>query len=91
MSGPTSCRPHSRVSEGRVQGGGAGLGSDPESRSPVDFGFDEAVWSPRTADEVLLTMKSYFLARGGVVISIWFDQADAGNFRSRVIYERPGG
>ena len=29
------------------------LGSDPETRSPVDFGFDEAVWSPRTADEVL--------------------------------------
>ena len=22
------------------------LGSDPEQRSPVDFGFDEAVWSP---------------------------------------------
>jgi arylsulfatase len=36
------------------------LGSDPEQRSPVDFGFDEAVWSPRTADEVLWTMQSYF-------------------------------
>jgi arylsulfatase A-like enzyme len=36
------------------------LGSDPEQRSPVDFGFDEAVWSPRTADEVLHTMQSYF-------------------------------
>jgi arylsulfatase A-like enzyme len=36
------------------------LGSDPESRSPIDFGFDEAVWSPRTADEVLWTMQSYF-------------------------------
>jgi arylsulfatase len=36
------------------------LGSDPDSRSPVDFGFDEAVWSPRTADEVLWTMQSYF-------------------------------
>ena len=36
------------------------LGSDPEGRSPVDFGFDEAVWSPRTADEVLWTMQSYF-------------------------------
>jgi arylsulfatase len=36
------------------------LGSDPEARSPVDFGFDEAVWSPRTADEVLWTMQSYF-------------------------------
>ena len=32
----------------------------PEQRSPVDFGFDEAVWSPRTADEVLWTMQSYF-------------------------------
>jgi arylsulfatase len=36
------------------------LGSDPENRSPVEFGFDEAVWSPRTADEVLWTMESYF-------------------------------
>ena len=36
------------------------LGSDPEQRSPVDFAFDEAVWSPRTADEVLWTMQSYF-------------------------------
>ena len=36
------------------------LGSDPESRSPIDFGFDEAVWCPRTADEVLWTMQSYF-------------------------------
>jgi arylsulfatase A-like enzyme len=34
------------------------LGSDPERRSPADFGFDEAVWSPRTADEVLWTMQS---------------------------------
>ena len=36
------------------------LGSDPESRSPVDFGFDEAVWCPRTADEVFWTMQTYF-------------------------------
>ena len=36
------------------------LGSDPDARSPIDFGFDEAVWSPRTADEVLWTMQSYF-------------------------------
>jgi arylsulfatase A-like enzyme len=36
------------------------LGSNPEERSPVDFGFDEAVWCPRTADEVLHTMQSYF-------------------------------
>jgi arylsulfatase A-like enzyme len=36
------------------------LGSDPEQRSPVDFGFDEAVWSPRTADEVLWSTQSYF-------------------------------
>lgn len=36
------------------------LGSDPENRSPIEFGFDEAVWSPRTADEVLWTMQSYF-------------------------------
>ena len=36
------------------------LGSDPIERSPVEFGFDEAVWSPRSADEVLWTMQSYF-------------------------------
>jgi arylsulfatase A-like enzyme len=36
------------------------LGSDPEQRSPVEFGFDEAVWCPRTADEVLWTLQSYF-------------------------------
>ena len=36
------------------------LGSDPDTRSPVDFGFDEAVCSPRTADEVFWTMQSYF-------------------------------
>ena len=27
-------------------------------------------------------------ARGGVLISIWFDQADEGNLRRRVSYER---
>ena len=37
------------------------VGSDPEQRSPVDFGFDEAEWSPRTADEVMWAMQSYFL------------------------------
>src|SRR5215475_3365495 len=36
------------------------LGSNPDTRSPIDFGFDEAVWCPRTADEVLWTMQSYF-------------------------------
>ena len=36
------------------------LGSNPDERSPVDFGFDEAVWNPRTADEVLWTQQSYF-------------------------------
>lgn len=36
------------------------LGSDPHTRSPIDFGFDEAVWNPRTADEVLWTTQSYF-------------------------------
>jgi arylsulfatase len=35
-------------------------GSDPEQRSPIDFGFDEAVWCPRTADEVFWTTQSYF-------------------------------
>ncbi|HEY7060766.1 MAG TPA: sulfatase-like hydrolase/transferase [Chloroflexota bacterium] len=41
------------------------LGSDPEHRSPVEFGFDEAVWCPRTADEVLWTMQSDFPKRCG--------------------------
>src|SRR4051794_24372863 len=36
------------------------LGSDAATRGPVEFGFDEAVWCPRTADEVLWTMQSYF-------------------------------
>jgi arylsulfatase A-like enzyme len=36
------------------------LGSDPDTRGPVDFGFDEAVWCPRSTDEVLWTMQSYF-------------------------------
>jgi arylsulfatase len=36
------------------------LGSDPEQRSPVDFGFDEAVWCPHSTDEVLWTTQSYF-------------------------------
>ena len=36
------------------------LGSDVDSRSPVDFGFDEAVWSPRTADETFWPEQSYF-------------------------------
>jgi arylsulfatase A-like enzyme len=36
------------------------LGSDPNQRGPVDFGFDEAVWSPRTADETLWPEQSYF-------------------------------
>jgi acetyl esterase/lipase len=35
--------------------------SDPEQRSPVEFGFDEAVWCPRSADEVLWSTQSYFL------------------------------
>ena len=36
------------------------LGSDPAQRSPVDFGFDEAVWFPRSSDESAWTMQSYF-------------------------------
>ena len=27
----------------------------------MDFGFDEAEWSPRTADELIWAMQSYFL------------------------------
>ena len=51
------------------------LGSDPEQRSPVDFGFDEAVWSPRTADEVLWTMQSYF-PQGNVTATPYLGDAD---------------
>jgi arylsulfatase len=36
------------------------LGSDPNQRGPVDFGFDEAVWCPRTADETLWPEQTYF-------------------------------
>jgi len=36
------------------------LGSDPDQRSPVDFGFDEAMWIPRSTDEVLWGMQSYY-------------------------------
>ena len=36
------------------------LGSDVDNRSPVDFGFDEAVWSPRTAGETSWPEQSYF-------------------------------
>jgi arylsulfatase A-like enzyme len=50
------------------------LGSDPDHRSPVDFGFDEAVWSPRTADEVLWTMQSYF-PEGSVTATPYAGQA----------------
>jgi len=34
------------------------LGSGPETRSPIEFGCGGAVWSPRTAAEVLWTMQS---------------------------------
>jgi hypothetical protein len=50
------------------------LGSDPDQRSPVDFGFDEAVWSPRTADEVPWTMQSYF-PDGPVTSALYAGQA----------------
>ena len=36
------------------------LGSDPETRAPTHFGFDEAVWCPRSTDETLWTAQSYF-------------------------------
>ncbi len=39
-------------------------GQRPRESKPVDFGFDEAVWSPRTADEVLWTMQSDFRLNG---------------------------
>ena len=36
------------------------LGSDPATRAPTHFGFDEAVWCPRSTDETLWTAQSYF-------------------------------
>lgn len=51
------------------------LGSDPAQRSPVDFGFDEAVWCPRTADEVLWTMQSYF-PKGSVTAAPYTGEAE---------------
>lgn len=63
------------------------LGSDPENRSPVDFGFDEAVWSPRTADEVMWTMQSYF-PQGSVTATAYFGDAEV-MLESEPIYSAP--
>jgi arylsulfatase len=63
------------------------LGSDPENRSPVDFGFDEAVWSPRTADEVMWTMQSYF-PQGSVTATPYFGDAEV-MLESEPIYSAP--
>jgi arylsulfatase A-like enzyme len=65
------------------------LGSDPENRSPVDFGFDEAVWSPRTADEVMWTMQSYF-PQGSVTATPYFGDAEV-MLESEPIYSRSKG
>src|SRR4051812_21047177 len=65
------------------------LGSDPENRSPVDFGFDEAVWSPRTADEVFWTMQSYFPA--GTVSAAPYTGAAEIPIEPEVIYSRKKG
>lgn len=65
------------------------LGSDPEARSPVDFGFDEAVWSPRTADEVLWTTQSYF--PNGTVTSAPYAGAAKIPLEPQPIYSRKKG
>ena len=65
------------------------LGSDPENRSPVDFGFDEAVWSPRTADEVFWTMQSYF--PNGTVTSAPYTGETEIPLGPQVIYSRKKG
>ena len=63
------------------------LGSDPEQRSPVDFGFDEAVWSPRTADETLWPEQSYF-PNGEVTAAPY---GDAFKLGYQTIYSRKKG
>ncbi len=65
------------------------LGSDPETRSPVDFGFDEAVWSPRTADEVFWTMQSYF-PKGNVTSAPYAGDAQI-PLEYQTIYQRKKG
>jgi arylsulfatase A-like enzyme len=65
------------------------LGSDPENRGPVDFGFDEAVWCPRTADEVLWTMQSYFPS--GTVTSAPYAGATPIPMELQPIYARKKG
>ncbi|MGZ4663485.1 MAG: sulfatase-like hydrolase/transferase [Frankiaceae bacterium] len=65
------------------------LGSDPENRSPVDFGFDEAVWCPRTADEVLWTMQSYFPK--GTVTSAPYADGTPIPMETQPIYSRKTG
>lgn len=65
------------------------LGSDPENRSPVDFGFDEAVWCPRTADEVFWTMQSYF-PKGTVTAAPYADGAEI-PLETQPIYSRKAG
>jgi len=65
------------------------LGSDPENRSPVDFGFDEAVWCPRTADEVLWTMQSYF--PNGTVTSAPYAGATKIPLKPEPIYRKKKG
>ncbi len=65
------------------------LGSDPENRSPIDFGFDEAVWCPRTADEVLWTMQSYF--PNGTVTSAPYAGATQIPLEPQQIYARKKG
>jgi arylsulfatase len=65
------------------------LGSGPDRRSPVDFGFDEAVWSPRTADEVLWAMQSNF--PGGPVTSAPYAGATEVPLELEPIYSRRKG
>lgn len=65
------------------------LGSDVDNRSPVDFGFDEAVWSPRTADEVFWTMQSYF-PEGTVTSAPYAGDAEI-PMEPQTIYQRKKG
>ncbi len=55
----------------------------------LDFGFDEAVWSPRTADEVMWTMQSFF--PDGPVISAPYADSTPIPLAAEPIYARKKG
>ncbi|MBK8050601.1 MAG: sulfatase-like hydrolase/transferase [Anaerolineales bacterium] len=56
---------------------------------PVEFGFDEAIWCLRTADEVLWTMQSYF-PNGPVTSAPYTGAMQIPPSRSRFVRKKKG-